>query len=136
MSDSPVDPHDIRAAAETYQELGPDYHDAVVASFLAKVDRELEARVQARLQAPAAPSAQPAVPAVAAVQPPARRRPARRRLRDVVAAAAGAVAVLVGVAVVHHSGAVARSAQPRGGVVGPHHVVPRPPQAPQPPSAP
>jgi hypothetical protein len=133
MSDSPVDPHDIRAAAETYQELGPDYHDAVVASFLAKVDRELEARVQARLQAPAARSAQPAVPAV---QPPGRRHPARRRLRDVVAAAAGAAAVLVGVVIVHHSGASAPPAQSRAVIIGPHHAVPEPPQAPQPPSVP
>jgi hypothetical protein len=87
MSDSPVSPEDIRAAAETYQELGPEYHDAVVASFLAKVDREVAARVEARLAAPA-PAA-----------PPRRRRrwpqalTSRRVLRDVAAAGVGALAV-------------------------------------------
>jgi hypothetical protein len=49
MSTSPVDPEDIRAAAEVYQELGPEYNDAVVAAFLDKVDRAVAARVEARL---------------------------------------------------------------------------------------
>jgi hypothetical protein len=49
MSTSPVSPEDIRAAAEVHHELGPEYSDAVVASFLEKVDRELAARVEARL---------------------------------------------------------------------------------------
>jgi hypothetical protein len=49
MSTSPVSPEDIRAAAEVHQELGPEYSDAVVASFLNKVDREVAARVKARL---------------------------------------------------------------------------------------
>jgi len=49
MSTSPVDPEDIRAAAEIYRELGPEYGDAVVASFLDRVDRAVTARVEARL---------------------------------------------------------------------------------------
>jgi hypothetical protein len=46
---SPVSPEDIRAAAEVHEELGPEYSDAVVASFLDKVDRAVAARVEARL---------------------------------------------------------------------------------------
>jgi hypothetical protein len=49
MTDSPLSPREIRAAAEVHQELGPEYSDAVVASFLEKVDREISARVEARL---------------------------------------------------------------------------------------
>jgi hypothetical protein len=49
MSTSPVSPEDIRAAAEIHQELGPEYSDAVVAAFLDKVDKEVAARVEARL---------------------------------------------------------------------------------------
>ena len=44
-------PDEIRAAAETHRELGPDYRDAVVDSFLDKVGREIDARVDARLAA-------------------------------------------------------------------------------------
>src|SRR5258707_11606419 len=47
MSTSPLSPEDIRAAAEVHRELGPEYSDAVVASFLDKVDRELDAEVEA-----------------------------------------------------------------------------------------
>jgi hypothetical protein len=49
MTDSPLSPEEIRAAAEVHRELGPEYSDAVVASFLEKVDREIAARVEARL---------------------------------------------------------------------------------------
>ena len=49
MSDSPLSPQEIRAAAEVHRELGPEYSDAVVASFLERVDREIAARVEARL---------------------------------------------------------------------------------------
>lgn len=49
MSTSPVSPEDIRAAAEAHRELGPEYSDAVVAAFIEKVDREVAARVEARL---------------------------------------------------------------------------------------
>ncbi len=40
---------EIRAAAETYSELGPGYRDAVIESFLDKVGGEIDARVAARL---------------------------------------------------------------------------------------
>jgi len=49
MSTSPLSPDDIRAAAETHAELGPDYRDAVVESFLAKIDKEIGARIDAGL---------------------------------------------------------------------------------------
>src|SRR5215470_19713694 len=49
MSDSPLSRQEIYAAAATHDELGPEYSDAVVASFLEKVDREIDARVDARL---------------------------------------------------------------------------------------
>jgi hypothetical protein len=51
MSTSPLSPEDIRAAAEAHRELGPEYSDAVVASFIDKVDREVAARVAAQLAA-------------------------------------------------------------------------------------
>ena len=54
MSTSPLSPQEIRAAAEAHKELGPDYSDAVVESFLERVDREIAARVEARL-GPASP---------------------------------------------------------------------------------
>lgn len=49
MSTSPVSPEDIRAAAEVHADLGPEYSDAVVAAFIAEVDRQVAARVEARL---------------------------------------------------------------------------------------
>jgi hypothetical protein len=49
MSTSPVSPEDVKAAAEIHQELGPEYSDAVVGAFLDKVDKEVAARVEARL---------------------------------------------------------------------------------------
>ena len=49
MSDSPLSPEEIRAAAAAHDELGPEYSDAVVASFLEKVEEEIDARVNARL---------------------------------------------------------------------------------------
>jgi hypothetical protein len=42
---------EIRAAAAAHEELGPEYSDAVVASFLDRVDEEITARVEARLAA-------------------------------------------------------------------------------------
>jgi hypothetical protein len=49
MSDSPLSRPEIYAAAAAHEELGPEYSDAVVASFLEKVDKEIDARVDARL---------------------------------------------------------------------------------------
>lgn len=58
---STLDPQEIRAAAETHKELGPEYSDAVIESFLERVDREITARVDARLGP--VPRDQPAQPA-------------------------------------------------------------------------
>jgi hypothetical protein len=61
--DSPsLSPDEIRAAAETHRELGPDYQSAVIESFLDKVGREIDARVDARVAAQQVPAA-PARPA-------------------------------------------------------------------------
>lgn len=57
-----LSPEEIRAAAETYKDLGPGYRDAVVESFMDKVGREIDARVDAR------------VAGQQAAQPPARQR--------------------------------------------------------------
>jgi hypothetical protein len=51
MSTSPLSPEEIRAAAGAHHELGPEYSDAVVASFLEKVDQEIAARIEHRLAA-------------------------------------------------------------------------------------
>jgi hypothetical protein len=51
MKDAPLTAQDVRAAAEVHGELGPDYQDAVVESFLAKIDKQIEARVDERLAA-------------------------------------------------------------------------------------
>ncbi len=49
MNESPLSAQDVRAAAEVHRELGPDYGDAVVESFLSKIDKQIEARVDQRL---------------------------------------------------------------------------------------
>jgi hypothetical protein len=49
MGTPPLSPKDIRAAAGAHHELGPEYSDAVVASFLEKVDQEIAARIDERL---------------------------------------------------------------------------------------
>jgi hypothetical protein len=59
VSTSSFTPDELRAAAEVNQELGPDYRDAVLESFLDKVGREIDARVDARLNGPPAPRPYP-----------------------------------------------------------------------------
>lgn len=49
MSSSSLTPEELRAAAEVHSELGPGYRDAVVESFLEKVGKEIDARLDARL---------------------------------------------------------------------------------------
>jgi hypothetical protein len=44
-----LNPDEIRAAAETHRELGPEYQTAVIESFLDKVGREIDARVDQRM---------------------------------------------------------------------------------------
>jgi hypothetical protein len=62
MSDSPLSPQEIRAAAAAHEELGPEYSDAVVTSFLGRVEDEIAARVDARLAGTRQPPASLAVP--------------------------------------------------------------------------
>ena len=50
-----------RAAAAAHEELGPEYSDAVVASFLERIEEEIDARVDARVaqaRRPEAPAGQ------------------------------------------------------------------------------
>ena len=49
MSTSPLSPQEIRAAAAAHKDLGPEYSNEVIESFLERVDREITARVDARL---------------------------------------------------------------------------------------
>jgi hypothetical protein len=98
---SAVSAEDIRAAAEAHRELGPDYSDAVVASFIDKVDRAVAARVEARLASTTqSQSARPVTRGLRLVE--------RRRARDVLAATAGALVVagavgLHGLTSLHHA---------------------------------
>jgi hypothetical protein len=87
MSTSPLDPQDVRAAAEAYRELGPEYSDAVVAAFIDRVDQAVAARVEARL-------------AEERWQPPAVRQ-GRRALLKGVALGACAGALVAGVSISH-----------------------------------
>jgi len=59
VSSSPLSSEEIRAAAEVHRELGPDYQSAVIESFLDRVGREIDARVEARISAGARSSAPP-----------------------------------------------------------------------------
>ena len=51
MSSTSLTPDEIRAAAETHSELGPEYQSAVIDSFIDKVGKEIDARVDARMRA-------------------------------------------------------------------------------------
>jgi hypothetical protein len=51
VATSPLSPDEIRAAAETHHELPPEYQNAVIESFLDRVGKEIDARVDARLAA-------------------------------------------------------------------------------------
>jgi hypothetical protein len=57
---TPLSPDEVRAAAEIHRELGPDYRDAVVESFVERVGREIDARVDSRLAAARQSADQPA----------------------------------------------------------------------------
>ncbi len=62
VSPTSLTPDEIRAAAETHSELGPEYQSAVIESFLDKVGREIDARVDARLGYRPSPPQQPMAP--------------------------------------------------------------------------
>ncbi len=86
MTDSPLSAGELRAAAETHGELGPEYRDAVLDSFVDRVGREIDARVDARLaQAAAQPLAAQRMAA-----PPAPRAP---RSSSALALAMGSIAL-------------------------------------------
>jgi hypothetical protein len=51
VATSSLSPDEIRAAAETHRELPPEYQSAVIESFLDKIGKEIEARVDARVAA-------------------------------------------------------------------------------------
>jgi hypothetical protein len=71
VTDSPLSAREFRAAAETYTELGPEYRDAVLDSFVDRVGKEIDARVDARLtQAAAQPLAAQRMAAPPAPRPP------------------------------------------------------------------
>ncbi len=71
VTDSPLTARELRAAAETHKELGPEYQDAVLDSFVDRVGREIDARVDARLaQAAAQPLAAQRMAAPPAPRPP------------------------------------------------------------------
>jgi hypothetical protein len=48
-ADLPVSPDEFRAAAEVHRELGPEYDNAVVESFLERLGPEIDARVDTRV---------------------------------------------------------------------------------------
>lgn len=62
MGESPLSAEEIRAAAEVHGELGPDYGDAVVESFLARIDQHIEARVGQQLASMTTPRRRPIDP--------------------------------------------------------------------------
>jgi hypothetical protein len=71
VTDSPLSSGELRAAAETHKELPSEYRDAVLESFVDRVGREIDARVDARLaQAAARPAAQQPTPPPPAPRPP------------------------------------------------------------------
>jgi peptidoglycan/LPS O-acetylase OafA/YrhL len=94
VSTSSLSPEEVRAAAEIYRELGPDYQSAVVESFLDRVIDEIDARVEGRTAAGATERAAEPRPA----RPPRHAQPAVIALGSMVlgiplsavAAAAGA----------------------------------------------
>jgi hypothetical protein len=62
MSEPPVTAQDVRASAEAHRELGPEYGDAVVESFLARIEKQIDARVDERLAAVGGRSRRPRRP--------------------------------------------------------------------------
>jgi hypothetical protein len=58
-----IPPEELTAAVEARKELGPDHEDAVVASFLARIQNEIDARVDQRLAGrQRTPAVHPAAP--------------------------------------------------------------------------
>jgi hypothetical protein len=70
-------PDEVRAAAETHSELGPDYQSAVIESFIDKVGQEIDARVDARLAQRVPPAQLMPVPGYPAMAPVKASHPER-----------------------------------------------------------
>jgi hypothetical protein len=94
MGTSPLSPEDIRAAAGAHHELGSEYSDAVVASFLERVDQAIAARVDERLAA-SSPRARPVEPA--------NRRMLLKGFAIGVASSGATVLLMAGVRPGHHA---------------------------------
>ena len=62
VAESLLSAEDIHAAAEVHGELGPDYGDAVVETFLARIDQHIEARIEQRLGSRAGETRRPIDP--------------------------------------------------------------------------
>lgn len=90
MSSSSLTPDEIRAAAETHNELGRDYSSAVIESFLDKVGREIDARVDARLNRYGPPPQY-------APAPQQTRAPAERKRRQWSPMALGFASLIFGI---------------------------------------
>jgi hypothetical protein len=84
VSTSSLSPEEVRAAAEIYRELGPDYQGAVVESFLDRVISEIDARVDGRIAAGARASGPPLGPRPG--RPPRHMQPAVIALGSMVLA--------------------------------------------------
>ena len=97
MGTSPLSPDEIRAAAGAHHELGPEYSDAVVASFLEKVDQEIAARVDERLAA-SRPRARPVKPVE-----PENRRTLRKGFGIGVASSGATILLIAGARPGHHA---------------------------------
>ena len=68
MSDSGLSPDEVRAVAEVHNELGPEYRDAVVESFLDKIDKQVGDRIDAHLAATRPAGTRPTDPALLALK--------------------------------------------------------------------
>jgi hypothetical protein len=104
VTDSPLSAGELRAAAETHRELPTEYRDAVLESFVDRVGREIDARVDARLAQAAA--GRPVAPQ-SAPSPPARKEP---KQFSVLALALGSIALGIPISAI----AVAAGDHPAG----------------------
>jgi hypothetical protein len=66
MARQPISSDEIRAAAHVHSELGPEFSDAVVESFLERIDQEIKDRIDARLPVTPHPRARQLDPAAVA----------------------------------------------------------------------
>jgi hypothetical protein len=99
-------PDELRAAAETHGELGPEYQSAVIDSFIDKVGKEIDARVDARLARPQASAHYPN-PYQAQMPMPIPRQDSRGQLALAIVSMALGIP-LTGIALVgSHSGTLA-----------------------------